>query len=179
MKRQFLAFASAALLTASLSVLNAGQKHGSRDDAMLLRDVADEAHSIANISGQLQTLSPAADELRATYLADFAATRDDINTAGKELRRLESERASLEPWEQQALDQVEPLFVSLAKNGTKLIEIYNEHRPYLQDPNYKQLVNQVRADSSQAARLLDNYFKLEKARKSEQRALTVLSKQGD
>ncbi len=177
MKNRLLAFASAALLAASLPVLCAERKSAGRDDALLLRDVADQAHRIANVSGQLQALRTAPGELRATYIADFSATRDDINIAGKELRQLDADRAALQPWQRRALDRVEPLFVSMAGNGTKLIQFYNQHWPNLLDPAFKQLVNRLRADSSQAATLLDNYFKLAKARQSERRALTLLGGQ--
>lgn len=179
MNRSFLTFASAALLTVSASLPVAASRKDSRADTTLLRDVALEAHRVAYISDQLEAAYRAPTELRGTYISDLEQTRREINQAGDELRRLESDRPALTPWERQALDQVEPLLASVARNETRLILYYNEHRPNLANPEFKHLIEQVRADSRQAARLLDDYFKLDKVRKSESRILKTLGNPGE
>jgi len=164
-------------LTASAG--SAKAKDPASEARATLREVAQEAHQIRANTGEMEMLDRGSSRLSASYVADFEVVKEDVNRAGKQFRALEAERASLEPWEQHALDRVEPLFASIAQSETKAIEFYNEHRPNLTDPAFKGYLEQIDKDSHRAAQILDEYFKLAKARQVESRLSSALEGQGN
>lgn len=166
----------AIVATLALPVGQAASKSTTSGSALaMLHDVAGRARHIALDAGDLDSVERNQQVLEASFLRDFELIKDEINHAGSELRQLETERASLEPWQRHALDRIEPLFASMARDETHLIEFYNEHHPYLVDPEFKSSIDQLYQESGEAATILTNYLKLAKLHDAERRLAPLAS----
>lgn len=103
-----------------------------------------------------------------SHLSPLWTLKQDINTMGKEIATLEAERDTLQPWEQQAVDKVQPLLKEAATNAEEAIEYFNNNHNFLWSPEYRGYAEKVKKDSAQIAKTLKNYLKYEKVQKEEE-----------
>jgi hypothetical protein len=103
----------------------------------------------------------------------------EINKMENDITTLETERASLAPWEAQAIDRVLPLLNDAATNTENATKYFNANRNYLWNPDYARFAQAVRRDTDQVARTLKDYLKSEKDRAEEQKLELRLSTGGD
>ncbi|MGC4051360.1 MAG: hypothetical protein QM757_18535 [Paludibaculum sp.] len=75
---------------------------------------------------------------------------------GKEIATLEAERDTLQPWEQQAIDKVQPLLKEAAANAEEAIEYFNNNHNFLWSPRYRGYAEKVKKDSYEIAKTLKN-----------------------
>jgi len=95
------------------------------------------------------------------------AIKDDINRMGREISILDAESESLAPWEQQALNKIEPLLRETAANAQMAIERFEQDQNDLWKEDYRRYVNGVERGSEQIAETLKAYLKYEKAHQQE------------
>lgn len=129
------------------------------------------AFSVANYAEDID--SPTRGPRPSTVdLDDLATMKDQINQAGKELRMLDSERSSLQPWEEQLMDQVSVLMADAARNETAALHIYNQNGSSRPLPvEFRDHVKQIKFDADKAARMLKDDLQLDKARSTEDKIL--------
>ena len=104
-----------------------------------------------------------------SHLEGLDLMKDDINQIGKDLSHLESERASLAPWEAKAVDQIFPLMSDAASKAQSAIETYDSGRQHLWATSYPADTESVSSDAGKVASILHDYLKLKQARESETR----------
>lgn len=63
-----------------------------------------------------------------SHSAQITVIKEHVNKAGELLTKLHAERGTAAPWQQQAIDQIEPLLKQLAANTTAMINHMNENR---------------------------------------------------
>jgi chromosome condensin MukBEF complex kleisin-like MukF subunit len=95
--------------------------------------------------------------------------KDEVNRMGREVATLESERDSLAPWEQKAIDKTLPLLRDTAANTQKAIEYMDNNKTYLWNPQYRSYADRIWQDSQQIAKTLGEYRKYAKSHDQEQR----------
>jgi len=109
---------------------------------------------------------------RNIKLADIS---DQMNAIDRDLRFLDAHKASLAPWEVEAIGQSAPWMVQTAIDTDAAIEaLKNESTHLAFAPNYNADVEKIVADSTKAQRVLHDYLKLQSARKQEHRAVNDL-----
>ena len=87
-------------------------------------------------------------------------------TAGR-IRALRSEEDSLAPWEQQAVEEILPLFQAEAANTVRAIGSFNENQELLWTEANRKYADRVSQDSEQIAQIAENCLKYEKLREQE------------
>jgi hypothetical protein len=165
--KRTLSVASATVITLGLSLGQAGARmhRTGNDDATktlqeietLAADAEDQADQLVHVS-ENPNLSPYA------HMERLNAMKGDVNRMGRDLAALEAERDTLPKWEQEAVDQTEPLLKEAAKNTENAIEYLNENRTQLWTPDYRSYASNIYDESNQIAKSLKGYLKSEKLR---------------
>lgn len=146
----------------------------------LFRDVERTARAIEVETGQLETIARGSARLEASPGQALLTVREQINNAGKELRTLDSDRASLPSFEQRSLDQIEPLVADAARNETLAIEAYNSRTlAWPLSSEFQSHVEHVRADGDRIAKILSERLKLAKAKQTERKLEQILGEPGN
>lgn len=112
----------------SRSVTNGSQVgYASPEGRELLNQIAERASAIRNTIGSLdsETRFNRADSWTQSSALNDA--REEVNSMGKDLRRLSDLRGQLDPWQQRELDRITPVAVALAGTTTDAIDAYNEN----------------------------------------------------
>jgi hypothetical protein len=103
----------------------------------LLGDTKDEAVQLKLDSADLAQFTYS----NATYVSyshKITLIREHVNETGKLLAELQQEEASGSPWQQAAIQQIEPLLRELADNTTAVIERLNENKLNVHFPEFKE-----------------------------------------
>lgn len=95
------------------------------------------------------------------------AIRADVNRMGKDLALLEAERPNLEPWEREAVDQVQPELHMAAANATEAIDYFNAHGSSRWTVENEQTIGQLTAQTERIATTVKDYLKLAALREHE------------
>lgn len=120
-------------------------------------DAADEASLLERFI-QTNSVSP------ETYCAVLDQLKQDVNAMGRDFIDLDARRASLETWELQALDKVLPLLEQTAAETEGATLYFNDHRNHLWSPEYGAQAGKIESDSSQIAKTLGSFLKLDQSR---------------
>lgn len=99
--------------------------------------------------------------------ADLNDLGEEINQVGRELKTLNSERELLPAWQTEAIDAILPSMHEVAEKSTDAINLFNKSHVQLFASNYPTETGQIATDAENAATLLSNDLKLEKARAKE------------
>jgi hypothetical protein len=118
-----------------------------------IADVADRLEQNAKIPAETEMPREGLDTIKG-----------DVNSIGSELKTLDEERASLSPWEVEALDRTISLMQEVAADTQKAIETYNSDRGRLWSTPYDSLMTNAYEEANQVKTLLTGYLKLAKAR---------------
>src|SRR5205823_6556467 len=156
---------SALTIAMCLSTAQGGVKEAKET----LKDIQESAAMAGDQAADLMTFSENSTVSSDSHLSRLMALKDELNRAGQELRTLQAERVSLEPWERQALDKTVPLLADAAANTQKAIEYFNDNKPELWRPDYGVYVERIRRDSVDAARELKTYLSYAQTHEREER----------
>ena len=134
-----------------------------------LRDMQESATMAGDQASELITFSSNMRVSPEAHLEKLMALKGELNRTGEEIKTLETERGSLEPWERQALDKAVPLLADAAANTEKAIEYFNDNKPELWRPDYRAYAEHIWRDSEDAARELKTYLSYAQTRQREVR----------
>jgi len=135
------------------------------------------ARAIEVETGQLETIARGSARLEASPRQALLIVGEQINNAGKELRTLDSDRASLPSC---SLDQIEPLVADAARNETLAIEAYTSRTlAWPLSSEFQSYVEHVRADSDRIANILSERLLLAKAKQTERKLEQILGGPGN
>ena len=119
--------------------------------AATVADQADHLRLMASL-----TASP------ESHLVELVALKDEVNRMGQEIKMLKVAGDSLAPFEQQALENILPLFRAVAANTESAIDYFNEHQEHLWTEANREYADRVSQDSEQIAKILKNCLKYDK-----------------
>jgi len=102
------------------------------------RDSAEVTELLSQIKSKAVTLEKDTEHLAAwtrgrqiswqSHTTQINEIRGHINEAGKLLTRLHETRSTASPWQQEAMDRIQPLLTELADNTTTLIAHLNDSK---------------------------------------------------
>jgi hypothetical protein len=134
-----------------------------------LEDLRYHAQAVATQADELKTLIPNALSDPRSQADRLMAMKADINSMGREVEMLQSERPNLEQWQQHALDKVLPLLQSVASSTENSIEYFNDNKNHLWAPSNLERTDRIYQDSEHAARILRAFLKDQELRGEESR----------
>jgi hypothetical protein len=134
----------------------------------IFEEIEASSAEIADVADQLASRAkgPTDSEI---YLDGLDTLKFDVNSIGRELKTLDDERASLAPWEVEALDRTISLMQDVAGNAEKAVETYNSDRSHLWATSYPAITGKASDEADQVKTLLSAYLKLAKGRAREDR----------
>ncbi len=170
---------SLALSTAQLASSKVRNVSASVEARQALRDIDHSAMALTEEADQLRQFTENPEYSPESHLVTLMEMKEGINRMGREVSRLEGERDSLAPWEQQAIDKVQPLLKETALNTGKAIDYFNENRLRLWGADYREYASDILRDSDQMAKTLKDYLKLAKTSAQERKLEQSLGASGD
>jgi hypothetical protein len=151
--------------------LQAIEREDSAEVTDLLSQAAQEAAQLSRDADEMESLLHS-DVSWQTHADMLSRIRDDVNTLGKIVERLNATYQSGSEWQQQAVDRILPLLRELDSNTTAAINHLNENRVRPTTPDY---VNYLEENAETAHRLAEMTADLVKYAKSR----TTLEKMED
>lgn len=127
-------------------------------------EAADLLKEVQTMSGQLRT---DADQLASfsrsnlsweSHAHQLSAVKEQINTIGDRLARLQEIRHVTSPLQQRAIDRVVPIAAELASHTRAAIEHLNDNRNYLFAPAYNDHLMAIADGAEEMKRSLDNFL---------------------
>jgi hypothetical protein len=173
-KPSFAYFSLALALAASPSLLAAPVAAGpgadpaaSREAALLLTDLREEAAHVQSDAAQLQLWSLSSQLAWESHSQQLAEIRDNVNAMGRKLARLEQIRDMAAPWERMAIDRAAPLLKQVAVDTQKAILFVNDNREHLFAPDYHQMVSSLYDETRKLHQQVRDYQRLSRTQKRE------------
>lgn len=126
-----------AILVAGLSFVapaakaDDGSATASAEIRELLAQVKTEATTLDRDAAELAAWTRQSRISWETHAGQLDVLREHINKAGKLLAQMQDARSTASPWQQQAIDRIEPLLQELADNTTSTINHLDENRSHL------------------------------------------------
>jgi hypothetical protein len=144
------------------------------------KDSKEVSTILAEVKSEAIQLKMDADELKAfthstlsweSHGAKVEEIKRHVNNAGQSLTKLDNARGSASPWQQQAIDRINPLFKEIASNVESTIEHLNQKPRLLQTGPYADFAAANYDLASDVAELISDYVEYGKAKtKSEELA---------
>jgi hypothetical protein len=169
MQRSAWNFFPVMLIALSFPAAQAASRSESISARNTLKEIRYHAAEVATQADQLKTLIPNTLSSPESHADRLQAMKHEINSMGREVAVLESERPYLKRWEQQALDRVLPLLQSVASSTETSIAYFNGNRRHLWAPSNLERTDRIYQDSDRAARILRDFLKHQELRDEESR----------
>jgi hypothetical protein len=162
-----------ALALAASTVCGAQTSKDSKEVSTILADVKTEAIQLSRDADELKsfTHSTLTWESHAVKVEEI---KRHVNNAGKSLSKLDSARAGASPWQQQAIDRINPLLKELASNVTSTIEHLNQKPRLLQTGPYVDYAAANYEMASNLAELVSDYVEYGKSKAKSEELATKL-----
>ena len=121
---------------------------------------------LAQARDQAAVLSRDADEMEAltrtqasweTHADVLHRIKEDVNNMAPIVKKLEQERNSASPWQQQAIDRMLPLLRELATNTTAAINHLNQNKTRPATPDYAEYLRENADTARQLADSISNF----------------------
>jgi hypothetical protein len=100
--------------------------------------------------------------------------KEDVNKMGALLTKLQSSRNGAAPWQQTAIDRVNPVAKELAANTLAAIERLNKNPQRLNTPDYQNYLEAIVDSATNLADAITNFVDYGKARQRLERLTTKL-----
>lgn len=138
----------ASLLTATLLVggclmiplgIAAAEPGDSAHITKLLADAKAEAVQLKDDSADMESFTKSKLSWQS-YAGKVEMIKEHVNNSGKLLAQLKDDQVMGSPWQQTAIDRIEPLLKELAVNTETTINYLNENRPKIHFTEFKDYV---------------------------------------
>ncbi|HZP64632.1 MAG TPA: hypothetical protein VFB28_14555 [Terriglobales bacterium] len=103
------------------------QKDENPQVASLLKQARDEAVKLSRDADDMESLTRS-EVSWESHAAMLERIKEHVNDLGKLAEKMETERGSASPWQQQAIDRMIPLMKDLASNTTAAIDHINQNK---------------------------------------------------
>lgn len=161
--RQFAHITVAALLFAAPPLLRADSTNDSAEINQLLLQAKASASEVALDAEKLEAYTSSRVSWQ-THARQLERMRADVNELGRDVSRLSALRPQGSPWQQEAIDRVNPALRSMADHLTATIQHLNDNQSRIHTAAYKDYAtgNRVFADTTLA--LIRDFVKYGEAR---------------
>ncbi len=122
---------SPAAQAAAIATENSGEV------AELLTDARRAAFQLERDAMEMETFTRSPRLSWYSHTAKITRVKDHVNNVSRLFTKLDAARSTAAPWQQQAIDQIEPILKQLVTNTTAAIEHINENQGNLHDSSYK------------------------------------------
>jgi len=116
----------------------------------------------AKLTGHAETLKsyPHSGISRESHASQLTSVKEHINSIGDRLERLLAIRHLALPWQQQAIDSIQPLAANVATHTTAAIEHLNQNPNHLWTPVYKEHLKSLAERASEMKRAVNLHLEL-------------------
>lgn len=152
----FLTLGLGAATVPCLSAMSADNTH---NISRMLSELSSEAYFLNHATEQMGALTDNNNISWRSHSDAIDAIRDDINSMGRDLEKLDQGRAVALPWQIRALDCAEPVLRDLAANTDAVIEDLNSDPQLRNTDNYKNYIRKNAEDASDLAASLSDFVK--------------------
>jgi len=128
----------------------------SKEVSAILDEVKTEAIQLSHDADELKSFTHSTLTWQS-HTVKVEEIKRHVNKAGKSLSELDSAKAEASPWQQQAIDRINPLLRELASNVTATIEHLNQKPMLLQTGPYADYVAANYELASNLAELVSDY----------------------
>jgi DNA repair exonuclease SbcCD ATPase subunit len=158
------------LAFATSTVYGAQTSKDSKEVSAILADVKTEAIQLRHDADELKAFTRSTLTWQ-THAEKVEEIKRHVNNAGQSLSKLDSARGSASPWQQQAIDRINPLLKEIASNVESTIEHFNRKPKLLQTGPYVDYAAANYELASNLAELISDYVEYGKSKaKSEELA---------
>ena len=156
---------------------------GTTSGAQTSKDSKEVSAILDEVKTEAIQLSHDADELKSfthstltwhSHAVKVEEIKRHVNKAGKSLSELDSAKAEASPWQQQAIDRINPLLRELATNVTATIEHLNQKPNLLQASPYVDYVAANYDLASDLAELVSDYVDYGRSKSKSEELATKL-----
>jgi hypothetical protein len=152
-----------ALAFAASTAFGAQTSKDSKEVSAILEEVKSEAIQLSHDADELKSFTHSTLTWHS-HVVKIEEIKRHVNNAGKSLSELDSARAEASPWQQQAIDRINPLLRELASNVTTTIEHLNQKPNLLQTSPYVDYVAANYDLASNLAELVSDYVEYGKSK---------------
>ncbi|MGA8529140.1 MAG: hypothetical protein WB622_05450 [Acidobacteriaceae bacterium] len=143
--------------------LHAIKREDSTEVTDLLSQAAQEAAQLSRDADDMESLLHS-DVSWQTHADMLSRIRDDVNTLGRTVARLNTTYESGSEWQQQAVDRILPLLRELASNTTAAINHLNANQERPTTPDYVSYLEENADTAHQLAEMTSDLVKYAKSR---------------
>jgi hypothetical protein len=104
--------------------------------SQLLKEIRSAAHRLTVNTSNLRSFGPGGVSWEG-HAGELTRVREHVNGVGERIQRLQAIRHAAAPWQQEAIDSVMPLAVTLASRTEAAIQYLNDNRTYLWSEMYQ------------------------------------------
>jgi hypothetical protein len=129
----------------------------------ILSDARMQAFQLKEDAEQLEVFTRSQTDW-ASHAEAINKIKENVNTMGRVLAKLQDIRSSAAPWQQTAIDRISPLAKELAANTTAAIEHINKNPQHLKTPAYQNYLEAIADSASNLATTIANFVDYGKTR---------------
>jgi len=145
----------------------------SKEVSAILDEVKTEAIQLSHDADELKSFTHSTLTWHS-HAVKVEEIKRHVNKAGKSLSELDSAKAEASPWQQQAIDRINPLLRELATNVTATIEHLNQKPNLLQASPYVDYVAANYDLASDLAELVSDYVDYGRSKSKSEELATKL-----
>jgi hypothetical protein len=139
----------------------------------LLSDAKVQAFQLKEDAEQIETFTRASAAWES-HAEAITKIKEDVNKMGGLLTKLQNSRNSAAPWQQTAIDRVNPVAKELASNTTAAIERLNKNPRRLSTTDYQNYLEAIADSATNLAGTIANFVDYGKTRQRLDRLTTKL-----
>jgi len=104
--------------------------------SQLLKEIRSASHRLTDNTANLQSYARGGVSWQ-THAGELTLVKEQINAVGARIQRLQAIRHAVAPWQQEAIDSMTPIAVTLASRAEAAILYLNDNRTYLWSEEYQ------------------------------------------
>jgi thiaminase len=139
----------------------------------ILSDAKTQAFQLKEDAEQMETFTRATANW-ASHADAISRIKEDVNSMGRLLAKLQDSRRSAAPWQQTAIDRINPAAKELASNTTAAIDHLNKNPQRLNTAAYQDYLEAIADSANNLASMITNFADYGKARQRLERLAAKL-----
>jgi hypothetical protein len=139
----------------------------------ILSDAQMQAYQLKADVGEMETFTRSTASWES-HAAVIERIKEDVNKMGRLLAELQENRKNAAPWQQVAIDRVEPVAKELASNTTAAIEHLNSNPRRLNTAAYQNYLEAIVDSADNLAASITNFVEYGKAKQRLERLAAKL-----
>jgi hypothetical protein len=140
----------------------------------LLSDAKMQAFQLKEDAEQLESFTRSTTTDWASHSGAITKIKENVNTMGRLLAKLQENRSGAALWQQTAIDRINPVAKELAANTTAAIEHLNKNPHQLNTANYQNYLEAIADNASNLARTIAEFVDYGKTKQRLDRLVKVL-----